>query len=48
MFNHKYLIIKSVNYQIPKKKKKKKKIFELQRNAHWSKNVTNKANASPV
>ena len=28
--------------------KKKKKIFELQRDAHGSKNVTNKASISPV
>ena len=46
MFNHKYLIIKSVNYQTQQKKKKKK--IELQSNAHESKNVTNKASTSPV
>ena len=45
MFNHKYLIIKSVNYQTQQKKKKK---IELQSDAHESKNVTNKASTSPV
>ena len=45
MFNHKYLIIKSVNYETQKKKKKN---IELQRDAHGSKNVTNKASTSPV
>ena len=53
MFNNKYLIIKSMNYQIQirknkNKNKNKNKIFELQRDAHGSKNVTNKASTSPV
>ena len=47
MFNNKYLIIKSMNYQI-QIQKNKNKIFELQRDAHGSKNVTNKASTSLV